>query len=84
MTHDAFNLNYILYHAVQESSGLQVYVKNIEKGVLQKLSIKQGQTDFVTEDLMPLKDEIIYFIFTNNNQSYLLYEDEKIEIVKLP
>jgi hypothetical protein len=33
---------------------------------------------------MPLKDEIIYFIFTNNNQSYLLYEDEKIEIVKLP
>ncbi len=84
MTHDAFNLNYILYHAVQASSGLQVYVKNIEKGVLQKLSFKNGDSSFVTEDVMPLKNELTYFFFTNNNQNYLLYKDEKTEIVKLP
>lgn len=84
MTHDAFNLNYILYHAVQESSSLQVYVKNIEKGMLQKLSIKQGQTDFVTEDVMPLKNDLTYFMFTNNQRNYLLYVDEKTEIIQLP
>ena len=84
MSHNAFNLNYILYHAVQESTGLQIYVKNIEKGVLQKLSFKNGSSSFVTEDVMPLTNELTYFFFTNNNQNYVLYEDEKIEIVKLP
>ena len=60
------------------------YVKNIEKGVLQKLSFKNDSSSFVTEDMMPLKNELTYFFFTNNNQNYVLYEDEKIEIVKLP
>lgn len=84
MTHDAFNLNYSLYDAVQDTSGLQVYVKDIEKGMLQKIRFKQGQTDFVTEDVMLLKNELTYFVFTNNHRNYLLSVGQKIEIIKLP
>lgn len=81
---NTYNLNNILYHVVKDSVGLTAYIKTIDKGVLQKLSFKNGSSDFVIEEIMPLKNDLNYFVFANNNQNYLLYKDKKIEIVKLP
>jgi hypothetical protein len=75
--------NFIVLNAFKHNNVLQVYVKNLEKNIIEKVSFTDDKNQPQFETIMNIDSENNYFVFLNNTSKYVLVDGDEIEIIKV-